>query len=109
MIKDYFSKLFTATSGNGKLTEREVIQQFSEQDNMDLIAEIDEVEVKKLFFLCIWTSLQVRIVKTMRSFNHLDCGEEICRWFLSEIYSIGYLSEYANQSLIFLIPKVKIP
>lgn len=50
VIEDYFSTIFKASSVNEILTEREEVKQVSEYDNMGLISDITEEEVKFAVF-----------------------------------------------------------
>ncbi|XP_074346146.1 uncharacterized protein LOC141684909 [Apium graveolens] len=50
VIEEYFSAIFKASSVNGQLTEREEVQQVSESDNMNLISDVTEEEVKCVVF-----------------------------------------------------------
>lgn len=40
VIEDYFSNLFTAVAINGRLSENEIVNQVSAQENLDLISPV---------------------------------------------------------------------
>lgn len=50
VIEDYFSKLFTASNIQGKLSDMESVKQVSEVENAGLLAKITNVEVKDAMF-----------------------------------------------------------
>ena len=50
MIEEYFSKLFIASSLNGSLLERESVKQVSKSENLGLIEEVTDAELKEEVF-----------------------------------------------------------
>ncbi|XP_074374257.1 uncharacterized protein LOC141714646 [Apium graveolens] len=50
VIESYFSKLFTATSLNGQLSQRDEVSQISMQENVDLVLDVTEEEVRDAVF-----------------------------------------------------------
>lgn len=46
VIEKYFSELFTTSSANGQLSQREEIKRVSKQENADLVSPVTEEEVK---------------------------------------------------------------
>ncbi|XP_074378461.1 uncharacterized protein LOC141719998 [Apium graveolens] len=109
-IEGHFSQLFESTNIDGKLTERETVQQISDIENEDLIAPITVEEVKNTvfsmhpdkspgpdgfnpaFFRSFWSVVGVDVVR-------------FCQVFMTT----GTLREGVNHSLVCLIPKVKTP
>lgn len=61
VIEDYFVQLFKSESLNESLTEREVVQQVTAEDNLNLVKEITEEEIKEADFQCIRTNHQARM------------------------------------------------
>lgn len=109
-IEGYFSQLFTASNLEGKLSDREVVKQTSDIDNENLMAEVSYEEVKHAtfsmhpdkasgpdglnpaFFQAFWNIVGLDVVQFCRNYLHT-----------------GVLPEGSNESMVCLIPKVKIP
>lgn len=109
-IEGYFSQLFTASNLEGKLSDREVVKQTSEIDNENLMAKVSYEEVKHAtfsmhpdkasgpdgvnpaFFQAFWNIVGLDVVQFCRNYLHT-----------------GVLPEGSNESMVCLIPKVKIP
>ena len=107
---DYFSQLFTTTSLDGRLSERDKVHRIQESDNEDFIREITEKEVKDAtfsmhpdkspgpdglnpdFFQSFWSVV----------------GADVIR-FCQDFMLTGVLPEGVNQALVTLIPKIKVP
>lgn len=110
VIVDYFSQLFIATVREGKLTEREKVQQVEESDNEDLIRGITAAEVKEATF-------SMHPDKSpgpdglnpgfFQSFWHV-VGTDVIR-FCQEFMLTGVMPDGVNQTLVALIPKIKKP
>lgn len=109
-ITGYFSDLFKSSVVNGKLTDRETVNHISEVKNGGLVAEVTTEEVKQAvfsmfpekspgidelnpaFFQAYWGIVGADVVKF--------CREYVCT---------GELPNGINQTLVCLIPKVKVP
>lgn len=110
VIEDYFSQLFTASTLDGKLSEREIVKRISTADNEQLLAEVTYEEVKQAvfsmhpdkaagpdglnpaFFQSFWNIVERDVVNFCRNF-----------------VSTGTLPPGINESLVCLIPKIKVP
>lgn len=110
VIEDYFSKLFTAHTMDGKLSDREIVSKVTASDNEALLAEITPKEVKKDafsmhqdkapgpdglnpgFFQVYWNIIGRDVVL-------------FCKIFLQ----VGELPNEVNHAVVRLIPKTKVP
>ncbi|XP_074356253.1 uncharacterized protein LOC141695951 [Apium graveolens] len=79
VIEKYFGELFATSSSDGKLADREWVNQISDAENMELISEVTIDEVNEAIF-------------SMHP-NKLP----------------GLLPGGVNRSLVYLIPKIKMP
>lgn len=50
VIEEYYTQLFSTSTQNGKLSERECVKQVSEVENMQLISDVTYDEVKTATF-----------------------------------------------------------
>lgn len=110
VIENYFSTLFTATSLNGQLSQREEVGQVSLQDNMDLVLDVTEEEVRvavfamhpekspgidgfnPAFYQVFWNIVKHDVI-------------QFCQRFMNT----RELPDGVNQTLVCLIPKIKNP
>lgn len=110
VIEEYFSQLFTSSNVDGKLSDREVVQQVSSTDNETLIAPITPKELKDAVF-----SMHPDKSPGPDGFNPTFfqafwnvVGRDVIK-FCQEFLTTGQLPEQVNHSLVCLIPKVKTP
>lgn len=110
VVEAYFSQLFTASGGNGKLSDEEVVKHVSEAENKELMAKVTLEEVRSAvfsmhpdkspgpdglnpaFFQSFWKVVSDDVVR-------------FCQQYMDTIV----LPYGINHSLICLIPKVKWP
>lgn len=52
VVEEYFEELFTTTSLDGKLTDRDKVKRVQDNDNEELIREISREEAKEATFRC---------------------------------------------------------
>lgn len=109
VIENYFSNLFTASSTNGQLSQREEIKRVSEQENIDLVSTVTEEEVKHAvfsmhpdkspgldgfnpaFYQFFWNIVKKDVI-------------QLCQKFMCT----GEFPEGMNRTLVCLIPKIKV-
>lgn len=110
VIEGYFTRLFTVSNLDGRMSDREVVNRVSELDNDNLLAAVTKEEVKQAvfdmhpdkasgpdglnpaFFQAFWSIVETYVVR-------------FCHVFLST----GVLPEGVNEALVCLIPKIKVP
>lgn len=110
VIESYFSRLFTTSNLDGRLSYREVVKQVSEIENEELVVEVTIEEVKNdvfsmhpdkapvsdglnpVFFQVFWCIVEADVVK-----------------FYHNFMNTGVLPDGVNKSLVCLIPKTKAP
>lgn len=110
VIESYFTQLFSSTNMNGSLSGRDTVKQVSDEDNVELVKDVTEVEVKEAvfsmhpdkspgpdglnpaFFQSFWSVVRHDVIL-------------FCQMFMSTCA----LPEGVNKALVCLIPKVKEP
>lgn len=106
----YFPDLFKSAAANGRLSDREIVNQVTGRDNTELVTELTHEEVKQavfsmypdkspgidglnpVFFQTYWSIVGRDVVK-----------------FCQDYIRNGELLNGINQTLICLIPKIKVP
>lgn len=107
VIESYFSRLFTTSNLDGRLSYREVVKQVSEKENEELVVEVTIEEVKNdvfsmhpdkapvsdglnpVFFQVFWCIVEADVVK-----------------FYHNFMNTGVLPDGVNKSLVCLIDLV---
>lgn len=110
VIESYFLNLFTASTMNGHLSPREEVRQASMQDNMGLISSVTEEEVQRVVFsMHSGKSLGVDDFNPAFYQSFWSIVKNDVFRFCHEFICTRELLEGVNQTLVCLIPKVKIP
>lgn len=110
VIESYFTKLFTAETVDGKISDREMVRKISARENEALLAEVTPEEVKEAifsmhpdkapgpdglnpgFFQVFWNIVAKDVIL-----------------FCHEFLRLGELPNEINHAVIRLIPKIKVP
>lgn len=110
IIVSYFSELFQASGSAGGLTDREIVKNVTEEQNIQLIKSISSEEVKDAVFSMHpgkspgYDGLNPAFYQVYWSI----VGEDVVR-FCREFFQTGQLSAEVNRTMVCLIPKVKQP
>lgn len=110
VVTNYFSNLFMSSCLNGKLSYREEVNQVTEMENMELGAEVMAEEVHNAVFSMYpekspgLDGLNPAFFQTYWSIVGRDVVR-FCQYYMSS----GELPSGINQTLVCLIPKVKVP
>ncbi|XP_074323202.1 uncharacterized protein LOC141660140 [Apium graveolens] len=104
VLEKYFGELFETSSLDGKLTDREWVNQVSDAENMELISEVIINEVKEVVF-SIHTDKSLPTF--FQSFWSVD-GQDVTE-FCRDYMATSLLPGEVNRKLVCLIPKVKMP
>lgn len=109
-ITDYFDQLSNSCCPNGRLSERENVNQITEMENVELEAEISYEEVKEAVFSMYpekSPGLDGLNPAFYRSYWSI-VGRDVVK-FCQHYMSTGELLGGINQTVVCLIPKVKVP
>ncbi|KAL8124141.1 hypothetical protein AgCh_011956 [Apium graveolens] len=110
VVTDYFTKLFTSTGGEGRFTDRERVNQITEEENESLMSALTFDEVKQAVFSMHpdksagQDGLNPAFFQSFWSIVAQDVFD-FCRIFIES----GELPVGVNRTILCLILKVKVP
>ncbi|XP_074355726.1 uncharacterized protein LOC141695374 [Apium graveolens] len=110
VITNYYAEVFQTLGLNGKLSDRETVNQVTEDENANLVAEITYEEVRSAVFSMHPDKSPGQDGLNPAFFQTYWCivGTDVVQ-FCQHFLSTGELPSGINQTLVCLIPKVKEP
>ncbi|KAL8118653.1 hypothetical protein AgCh_016247 [Apium graveolens] len=110
VITNYYAEVFQTLGLNGKLSDREIVNQVTEDENANLVAKITYEEVRSAVFSMHPDKSPGQDGLNPAFFQTYWCivGTDVVQ-FCQHFLSTGELPSGIYQTLVCLIPKVKEP